>query len=375
MSFGAPSSIISLALSFLCFFGTTFKDAAAKDRNRIPLKLFGNDVTQGHDGCRFALWQKNKDPKRSKFAYVLYAPISGGGMQPAWMKVGKKLHEMYRQDTSEAGPGFISPYQLFKSEDGSSRAIVEIKKQRAVKSGFKIDEAEIVVIQPKRHPFVISVRGEQGCPSIDEDAEDNAADEDAASADDRVHEKKSSAGQPDYRTIDGFPVTLTARKEYRKIKAIPVKIRRHIKKHLRSCDLRTSSKYSVRYAISRAMSLWYVPCALYARDFSVNFFVALNNNSQHVVPLYVNYPKKLKGKGFADGDLAELLNGSVDPKSGFIESYEEGVGGDCGSYSKFALRAVEGEAVEAFMVEYRRKKKCDGVIVNPSQMPIVYKAK
>ena len=56
----------------------TGSPALADDANDIDLKLFGQNVIQGWDGCRFGLWQHNRNPEQDRYAYVLFAPIPDG---------------------------------------------------------------------------------------------------------------------------------------------------------------------------------------------------------------------------------------------------------------------------------------------------------
>ena len=59
--------------------------ALADDTNDIDLKLFGENVIQGWDGCRLGLWQRNRNPDEDRYAYVLFAPIPDGEALPAWV--------------------------------------------------------------------------------------------------------------------------------------------------------------------------------------------------------------------------------------------------------------------------------------------------
>ena len=68
---------------------------AAEDHD-VDLKLFGEADVSSSSGCWFSLWQKNRDPAKDKYAYVFYAPISGGVEDTARMKIGKDFVALSR---------------------------------------------------------------------------------------------------------------------------------------------------------------------------------------------------------------------------------------------------------------------------------------
>lgn len=342
---------IAMAVVLSCMFSINV--AAADEDHSIPLKLFGENILQGYDGCGFSLWQKNRNPAEDKYAYVLYAPFHDAAQMPGWMKVGDTVYEMYRQDVGDAGGGYVTPYQLFKSEDSKFWAILEVFEQHDGGNEVVIDRAELTVVGFDAFPFVIEVKGRSGCPA-------SYFEESAAPA----------APQKTYNSLYGDPVSLQLVSDYYEMSSVPVQMQRYVAQNYASCDLDNTAAYSAQYAISSAMSLWQVPCAIYARDATANFFTVLNENPEYFAPVYTNNPSHLQG--FENGDLKELLNAYIEPTDGSIISWEQSSAGDCGSFWKYQLRAVEGEAVEAFLVEYRRKDSCDGNYIDPEQMPIIY---
>ena len=340
----------TLIFALIALFLAGITTVNAQDDNRISLKLFGKDVVETYDGCSFALWQDDKVPEKDKYAYVFYAPIHDAAELPGWVKIGTKVHEFARQDVSDAGPDLLAPYQLYKSGDDKSWMIMEIKKQYQDGNDLIVELAELTFVQPKKHPFTSVVKGKYGCPQSAYDAVEQTA---------------------EYSSLDGDPISLKLTNEFSEIGAIPKPIRKYIYSNYESCDLEMTAGYSAQYAISDQMSLWMVPCALYASSATSNFFIALNDNPEHFTAVYANHPANLNG--FENGDLKEMLNASVVEETGSIIAMEDSSSG-CGSYWKYQLRAVEGEAVEAFLAEYRTKQDCDGNQVEPKNLPIVYMA-
>lgn len=322
--------------------------SSADDDLRIPLKIFGENVIEEFDGCRFALWQDDRDPEQDRFAYVFFAPIHDGGELPGWMKIGDNVHEMYRQDTSQADGHFVSPYQLYKSDNGDYWVIVEIIEQQSFGNNIAIGDAKVTIVQRGKLPFVSQTKGVYGCPA---------------------HIYEQSDATTDYN-LPGDAISLRFEQEYSDLASIPAGILRYIEENYASCDLYNGPAYSIRYSISDAMSLWQVPCALYAANATANYFTVINDNPDYFAPVYANHPDGLAG--FSNGDLKELMNPTVAPAKASISAWEDFGNGECGAFWQYQLRAVEGEAVEAFLVEYRRKDNCDGNYVEPEDMPIVY---
>ena len=330
---------------------STMGAAQAEEETRIPLKIFGQNVIEGYDGCSFSLWQHNRDPNEDAYAYVFYAPIHDGGEMPGWMKIGDNVHEMYRQDTSESGDGYLSSYQLYKSGDGEYWVIMELISQQREGNDIIIDNAELTIVQSGKFPFVSVAKGKSGCPA---------------------HMYAQTEVMPRSYNLPGDAITLNFEEEFFDINAVPASIRRYVNENYASCDLGNGASYSVRYSISDTMSLWQVPCATYASSATASYFTIFNNNPEYFAPVYANHPEGLAG--FSNGDLKELMNPIVAPATGGISAWEDHGNGECGVFWQYQLRAVEGEAVEAFLAEYRRKDSCDGEYVEPENMPAIYVA-
>jgi len=328
--------------------------AQAEDSHDLPLKLFGKNVLQEFDGCSFSMWQQDRDPTTDKYAYVFFAPIHDGGEMPGWMKIGDNVYEMYRQDAGTAGTDTLVPFQLFRAYKDNYWAILEILEQHRSGHDIYIDRAELTVVGDNKFPFVIEVKGKNGCPA-------------------HLYEPVADEhGGESYLSLPGDEVSLVFASESNDVGESPLGMRQYTAQNYETCNVESTAGYSARYEITDSMSLWLIPCALYARDSTSNFFTVLNDNPEYFSPVYANHPPGLAG--FQSGELKEVLNAQVYSDNGSIVSWESSAQGDCGAYWEYRLRAVEGEAVEAFLVEYRRKDTCDGVVVDPFNMPLIYKA-
>ena len=322
-------------------------DAAnAGDAHDIPLKLFGENVVGEYDGCRFALWQKNRDPDRDEFAYVFYAPIPDAVALPGWAKIGDTIYELERVDNPSDG-GALDPIQVYRDSGGQVTIHMEILEQREIRSGISIDDADLTFVMADKFPFVSNVNGLHGCPDA-----------------------RSSGGKSgDPSKLEGAPVPLSNARDYETLSPVPKPIIEHIRGAMSlECNLDQVPQYASSYAISDAMTLWEVPCALYAKNAATVFFTTLSDNPDFFAPLLANGPP-----GLADNARFDILNAAVLPEEGAITSYSyDGPTSSCGIYEKHVLRAVEGEAIELMLLEYREKTECDGKITEPENFPLIY---
>jgi len=328
---------------------------------QIAIDSFGQEVIENYAGCQFAFWQGEKQPDLGSQAYVFFAPIHDSIELPAWVKIDEHIVEFSKQnssetknqDNSENAHKQLPAIQTYKAKatDGATQWIIlEIKQQSLQGNTFHISDAELTFIQADKLSQTLQVKGHLYCPE-------------SAYADEQNHQTV----QAQY-TIDGEPITLKLLAESTSIEQIPTLMRKHLKQHAQYCDVENTAGYSAQYAISPDMSLWQLPCNLYAYNASAVFYVSLNNNSEHFVGLFFNSPHQAAPSQIEN---AEILNPTIDEKRGVIISQDQSANG-CGFYKEYALRAVEGEAVEAFLIEERRKEQCDGVQIEPKNMPLVY---
>ena len=318
--------------------------ALAGDKHAIRLQLFGKDVIGDYDGCHFALWQHNKNPQTDKYPYVFYAAFNDGQALPAWMQVGDDVLEMIKVDIAAADTGNIQKYQLYRSSNGVYTALMHIQEQTRNGNDIDIGKARITLIHDDSFPFHSRLKGRLGCPT--------AAYKEVAAAD-----------------LEGDAISLGKPRQFDSIKKVPRTMRRHIKKNLPDCDLNNTPGYGARYAISGAMTLWEIPCAVYTAQGSSVLAAALNDNADYFTILPLPRPPGQKG-----GERFEVFNAVVRTDDAVITSTSLGSREDCGTYERHQLRAVEGEAVELFLLEYREKPDCDGVVIDPRKFPLVYAA-
>lgn len=49
--------------------------AQAQEAKSLDVYLFGKNVIESYKGCHVAFWQKTRDPKKNKYAYIFYCPL------------------------------------------------------------------------------------------------------------------------------------------------------------------------------------------------------------------------------------------------------------------------------------------------------------
>jgi Protein of unknown function (DUF1176) len=312
---------------------------AADDETKIDLRLFGNDKLDGFDGCFFALWQHNRDPQTDAYAYVLYQPFCGDGAPlPAWMKIGKDFHELDAVATGDTTNGGLADFHVFRDSRSDSIAFVDIHASTDSRNISAITDAHLTLVQTGKLPFRMKAKGAVGCP------------EPAAS--DAI-----TLGPP--QNFDG-------------LRFVPATILKTISQQLGdTCTPEDTPGAGAVHAISDAMSLWQIPCMLGAYQGSSVFVAAINDTPEHHVML--NFPDP---PGEGSGDRYDIMSPTVDPARGTVTSIAYARGSsDCGIYERHQLVAVEGEAVEFELLEYREKTQCDGAATKPEQFPLVYSAR
>lgn len=315
--------------------------AAADDANEIDLKLFGENVIQGWDGCRFALWQNNRDPSEDRYAYVFFAPIPDGEALPGWVKIGDDVIEISRLDIGSADTGMLEPFRLYRNADAGLTVMMEILGQTRTDAGTEISDGRLTFLRNDKFPFAIRVKGLNGCPGAEPEDLGMAA----ASSSLRL----------------GSPVG------YDSLSSVPAPVMRVIAADAPECEPETTAGFSSAYAISDEMTLWEVPCNLYASSGSSVFAVTWTYHPDHATVLTFPVPP-----GMNIADYAGLMNATVDPARGSVTSHSLDSGGDCGSFEKFQLVDAEGETVEFILREFREKTVCDGVQSDPASFPLVY---
>ncbi len=337
--------IIAMGLTLFCTAA-----AHADNAPRIPVKLFGDDVTEDYEGCHFALWQHNRHPDKDRYSYIFYAPIHNAVALPGWMKTGDTVHELQRLD-QEGDDGALDAHQLYRNAEGTLNVIMDINRQSREGDWLVIEDAYLTIIMDDRFPFGSKVKGRMGCSS--------------------KTGTLANAASVKKGTLPGDPVTLSGPETVESFDLVPAPIIRHIRENLQeNCDLDRVVEYANRYSVSDAMSLWEIPCALYARNTSSIFFTVLNEQPEYFVSLFHQVEP-----GSQQADALEVINASVAPETGSVFSYNFfGATNSCGVYEEHRLRAVEGEAIELHLAEFRQKEACDETPLNPEEFPLVYLA-
>jgi hypothetical protein len=133
------------------------------------------------------------------------------------------------------------------------------------------------------------------------------------------------------------------------------------------CEPETTAGYSSAYAINDEMTLWQIPCNLYASHASSVFAVSWTYYPDHATVLLFPAPP-----GSGQPEYAGILGATVDPATASVTSVSLDSGGDCGVYEKFELHDAEGETVEFVLRELRRKQTCDGIESDPAAYPLIY---
>lgn len=313
--------------------------ALANNSNDIDLKLFGNSTVEPYDGCRFALWPRDKDPETDKYAYVFFAPIPDAEALPGSIKIGEDLLELSKIDITAADTGELQPFQLYRSHDQNTTLLMEIISQSRTEVGIVVADAWLTFLQPDRFPFQIRVKGLNGCPAVDVLTSDPAS--------------------------PGEPIRLGAEVEHKSLDDIPGNVRQAISEQAPECDVDSTPGYSSSYAISGTMSLWMVPCNMYARNNTSVLVTARKDAGADV--LQVAAPPG------SDGDLNhELTLAMVLVANGMVTAVDIDPNNNCGSFERHQLVAGEGDAVSLELLEFREKLACDGGTVEPEDYPVVY---
>lgn len=348
MRLGLPRLFIILTLA-TCLAASLFAPAAsADDSNDIDLKLFGEDVLEGWDGCRFALWQANRNPDEDRYAYVLFAPIPDGEALPAWVKIGEDIMEVSKRDIGSADTGMLEPFQLYKSADGKLTLLVEINDQTRSDRGIEINDARVTFLRSDKFPFPVRVKGLNGCLDTFTDSSD---DDVTAQAPSDVQSGLSLGQAVDFDSLD----------------QVPAPIMRAIASDAPECEPQNTAGFSSAYSVNDDITLWQIPCNLYARHGSSVFALSWTYYPDHASVLLFPAPP-----GSNAADYAGILSADVDPATATVTSVSIDSGGDCGVYEKFELRDAEGETLEFELIEIREKKTCDGIETDPRDFPLVY---
>ena len=339
-SFGVPG-IVSQA------------NAQEAEPYRIDLRLFGDNVIEEYDGCRLALWQADKDPARDAYAYVFFAPYNDGEELPGWMKVGDTVYNLMRRDTMSQTGQQLEAMRLYRSSKNTFTMLMEIEAQHVVGDSIEIDKARLTITQSEHFPFVISVKGHVACPLVDQPEDMGPS---AAPSTDALPTGTEDA------------ITLGPAEVFDTLDAVPQSVMAAVKRDALDCNPAMTTGYGASYMVSDDMRLWEVPCNLYARTGTSVYVAALTDGSGHAIT--IPFPP-VPNHGEQTGSY-EIRAPELDPETGIVLSSFYDGNGTCGSFSAYQLRAMEGEALGFFLIEYREKPICDGVETEAQDFPLIY---
>lgn len=351
----------ALVLVFAAVFQTQL---SAAEQDKINLRLFGKSVLDGYQGCSFALWQRNKDPEKNKFAYVFYVRFHDAQPMAALVKIGKTVLELNKVEMGLKDSGLSDKFQMYRDEKQTTTLLVEIGKEKRVGDDTIVSDAKLTFIQRNKFPFVMNVKGGFRCPANDNDSGAANADAEPAKVVQKV--KRSPYLPPN---LGSNAIRLGRKVELSKLAQFPRHVRRVVRDNGEACNLDNVPGAGSKYAISDAMTLWVVPCDLFASNSSVMLVTALNG-TKHAIGLEI--PKR-PGKSGEPG--YDMLWPVIHPRSGVVTVSAMGWRGDCGTVEHYQLIVVEGESVELKLLEVREKNDCNGVKVRPENLPLVYRAR
>jgi hypothetical protein len=335
--------------------GLVLGNPAQAQDNKIALKLFGQNVLEGYNACQFALWQHNRDPRKNKYSYVFFAPFNDGEELPGWMKIGKDVISLSRVDRIRAGGQRIEHIRLYEDKESGYRVLMEFKKQHVSGDDIIIDDAKLTIIRKGRFPFISNTKGHISCPQPDHQS---AADTPAPAPTPPVQQAR----------LSGDAISLSRPREFNGLKGVPRALLNALRQQAPNCEPQNTPGFGERYAISNDMTLWALPCNLYARTGTTVFMAALNDMPQYgvVLPVFdVN----------SSEERQEVPNPQVTSRGAVLSFTDWGQDDSCGTHWRYQLRAVEGEAVEFQLLEKRAKASCDGKFVEPSSFPLKFSAR
>ncbi len=99
--------------------------------------MLSKSAVKTSNGCAFALWQRDRDPVKDKYAYVFY----DGPPLPALVKIGKNVIELEKVDSGFLNSTAMDKLQLFRDSASSLSVLLELTKLELSKNPSKVEEA------------------------------------------------------------------------------------------------------------------------------------------------------------------------------------------------------------------------------------------
>ena len=340
---------VAIGLLYPLITGAAFAD----EHNKIKLKLMTKKSVIGSDGCGLGLWQRNRDPNKDKFAYVFYLNFHDAHPTPPVIKIGKKRYELDRVDFGNINFTATDAYQVFRSADKNITVLLEILKSHQEGDNFEVDKAQLTFIKIGKLPFRMNVIGRMGCEYPDE--EPNA--------------KASPAQTSAPSNLDPNAVRLGREVTYSSFNKVPRHVVQLVRENREACDIDNGPEYASSYAISDAMTLWQLPCAIYASNATSVLITALNGTK------FANMLEvpEIPGNSSGEPNYA-LMNMVMKPKNALVTTSNINTAGNCGSFERYQLIVAEGETIEIKLLEARATESCNGPAIAPENLPLLYRA-
>ena len=239
---------------------------AAADGNKLDMRLIPKGAVKTSDGCSFALWQQDRDPQKDKYAYAFYVGFHDAHPLPALIKVGKNVVEVEKIDPGIDTSTVTDKVQLFRSADKKITVVLELIEVKTEGYKTNVEKARLTFIQREKLPFVMTAKGGFACE------EQRTAVNDTPPAPEKP--KPPATQLPP--NLDPNGIKLGPGKPFAAMKQVPAHIAKLVADTGEACDVASTPGAGMSFAISDAMTLWQLPCALYASNASSVFAVALN---------------------------------------------------------------------------------------------------
>lgn len=334
--------------------------ATAAGENKLDMRLLPKSAVKTSDGCSFALWQKDRDPKTDKFAHAFYVGFHDGQPLPALIKIGKALVEVEKIDPGFDTSSVTDKVQLFRSADKKTTVVLELLEVKTEGDRTLVDAARLTFIQREKLPFVMTAKGGFAC------------EKQTGSADDDRPVPERPAATPSAQlppNLDPNGLKLGAGKSFAALSGVPGHIAKLVADTGEACDVANTPGAGTSYSISDAMTLWKLPCALYASNSSSVFAVALNGTPHATLLEIPTQPGQAAGAPSYD-----VLNAEIHAQHGLLISSNINGAGNCGSLDTYQLVEADGESVEFKLLERREKSECSGPSLQPEHFPLTYRA-
>jgi hypothetical protein len=319
--------------------------SAAEDGTTLDVRLFKTSDIAPPSACSLRLWQANRDPHEDRFAHVFLEDFGFDHARTiARIRIGDEVPRLKRIAVGGEATGYdLYPVQLYRSDDGDTRVILDLTFAPEEGEAIEVDAGKLTVIRQGYLPFRMNVAGGAGC--MTPPANDPAP---AALADEGETDFSNLFEKYNVRIAD-VPDTL--------ISAL---------NSTYDCDWRASlERIGVTgYQTSEEGAIWELGCSAGMHNAAYIYaHVNLYAPGDFTFLTFQNV------KGHPRMSANVLFNPVWDLPSRTVSSFTVDRGlGDCGTYERH--RVVDATFK---MIEYRAKPDCDGTAVDPERYPLIYR--